>query len=438
LLFRERQHHLAGPGGRLRGVSGSRARNGLLEHLRIVLMAACAAVLVWLIIWRSFANYLAERAPEDALILNSHEPTALVSLANQQLNAVEAPQYPVPAGEFAENALLPDPLNPRAIRILGQLADYAKDNGRAESLMALAARYSLGESAAVAWMLQKSLKTNNYAQVMYYADVLLRSRPQISEYILRELGNLAENKDASGELKKLLDTNPPWRSYFFALLPTSVRDARTPLNFLLSLRDSSNPPTNMELGPYLQALIDHKLYELAYYTWLQFLPQTELGSAGFLFNGNFELAPSGLPFDWTLVPGSGVTIDRVRMPEQSQGRALFIDFQYGRVDYHSIRQMVMLAPGTYQFSARYKGDLAGPRGLKWRIGCVDGATPVGESPMIIGKTEAWKDIDISFTVPQGSCRPQMVKLDLDSRMASEQLITGSIWFENARLVRTDQ
>ena len=116
-------------------------------------------------------------------------------------------------------------------------------------------------------------------------------------------------------------------------------------------------------------MIAHKFYSLAYYTWLQFLPPEELRHAGLLFNGSFEVAPSGLPFDWTITQGPGVTIDIVPRPDKSGGRALMVDFQYGRVDYHSVTELVMLAPGTYEFKGEYKGELVGPRGLKWRIAC---------------------------------------------------------------------
>jgi hypothetical protein len=383
------------------------------------------------------------------LTVNGHEPSALLNVANKELSSLPLLDKPLSAehfaeiagkiGALAESALAEDPLNARALRILGQVADDTNDEGRADKLMELAARHSLGESIASAWIIQKSLEARNYPRALYHADVLLRTHPEMSTYMVPLLAQLAETKEARGDLIKMLRTNPPWRSYFLYILPTRVTDARTPLDLLLSLRDSANPPTNWELRPYLMMLIGYKLYDLAYYTWLQFLPPAELASAGFLFNGNFMVTPSGLPFDWVITQAPGVTIDMVRMPEQGRGRSLFIDFQHGRVDYRSVTQMILLAPGTYQFNGKYKGALIGPRGLKWRIACADeSATQLGESQMIIGKADGWQDINFSFTVPPGSCRPQNVRLDLDARMASEQLISGSVWFENLQIARSGQ
>ena len=52
---------------------------------------------------------------------------------------------------------------------------------------------------------------------------------------------------------------------------------------------------------------------------------------------------------------------------------------------------------------------------------------VGESPMITGSTKDWNNVAFSFTVPDKGCDAQYVRLDLDARMASEEMVSGSIF-----------
>jgi hypothetical protein len=338
--------------------------------------------------------------------------------------------------KWTELALSNDPLNARALRILAQVADATGDEARVSKLMRAAAQGSIRESVAVYWLMCKSFESRDYATTIYSADALLRTRSQIMPYVLPTLVQLAQSTDASGELKKVLASNPPWRSAFFSALPRGVTDARTPLELLLSIKDTPTPPTTADLRDYLGVLIDNKLYELAYYAWLQFLPPEQLSSTGLLFNGSFEVTPSGLPFDWVIRPGAGVTIDIVARPDQDGRRALYIEFGHGRAEFNGVSQLILLAPGTYQFKGQYRGELVGRRGLVWRVSCVDGkGGPIGESPMTTGATPRWKDVELSFTVPDADCRAQQIRLELDARMASEQLVSGSIWYDELQIIR---
>ena len=93
----------------------------------------------------------------------------------------------------------------------------------------------------------------------------------------------------------------------------------------------------------------------------------------------------------------------------------------------------MLPPGTYEFKGEYKGDVVGPRGMKWRIVCADGkVTDGGESPMVTGAKE-WSTLAFTFTVPDKECPAQYVRLDLDARMASEHFMSGSILFDDLQI-----
>jgi tetratricopeptide (TPR) repeat protein len=447
---------------------------------RTVVLAVAAVILTWLVVSRSFVAFLADAAPRAALWLDGRQPEALVNVADQALITADAARLagnadqsarrpddasdtknldrafsafetigrnqsmsrPLPPADeptirmWATAAVMNDPLNARALRILGQLAEADDDDADASKFMHAADRLSLHEGRATYWLMRTSAQAGNYQAAIHFADILLRTNPESIIYVAPILGQISEDKEGASLVKAALTGNPPWREQFMERLPSDVMDARTPLDILLALRSDPVPPAPDEIAPYVNFLIAHNFYSLAYYTWLQFLPQDELRHAGLLFNGNFDGPLSGLPFDWEITPGAGVTLDVVPRPDKSGEHALLVDFQYGRVEYHSVTQLVMLAPGTYQFNGQYKGSLIGPRGMKWRVVCANGTlTSGGESPMITGMTPDWKNVTFTFTVPATNCPAQYVKLDLDARMASEQFISGSILFDELQISR---
>ena len=449
-------------------------------EMRTILLAVLAGILVWLVVSQSIAAYLAETTPRAALWLNPQQPQALVNLADQMLNPASAvvngglDQPSVNRDEndrtsestsspienkaslvetfaavdqhrtvdlpmvraWAEAALWNDPTNARALRVLGQAADAASDENTAYGFMRAAARYSLRESVSVYWLLLKSARVNDADSTIYYADVLLRQRPELGASALPILAQLTQDRQTRDLLLNVLKAEPPWRDAFIARLPNSVNDARIPLEVLLALASGSTPPAAKDIRPYLDALIAHGFYDLAYYTWLQFLPAAGLSRAGLLYNGDFDDPISGLPFDWEIMPGAGVTIDVVRQSDNSNRHALLIDFQYGRVDFRGAKELVLLPPGNYEFAAKFKGELLGPRGLKWRIACAGTqAMPLAESPMIIGKAADWREVKVAFTVPAKGCRAQYVRVDLDARSQSEQLVSGSVYFDRLQISR---
>jgi hypothetical protein len=453
------------------------------RRLRAVLLAGLGVLLLWQIGTRSLAAYLGSEAPDAALVLRPNEPTALLDLADAELNprtdpvrddaersarggvggwselalkaaaaklphksSAPAASEPSPLSDDdkarirqrAQTAVAQEPLNARGLRILGQLADGAGDEVRAAKLMRAAVDRSLSESVAVYWLLEKSFKANDYARAISYADIILRKRPQLMQYVAPMLAAMAEDADpkATAALTAVLAQNPPWRLSFIRALPGRISDAKTPLSLLLSLKGTDAPPTTLELRAYLDFLIRHKFYELAYYTWLQSLPADELGRIGFVTNASFESEPSGLPFDWQIAQGSGVSIDIVPRPGEAEGKALFLELGPGRADFPGVSQVLMLTPGSYRLKGKLKGDTRGRRGLQWSIRCAgSNAPPIGTGPMFVGVAGAWSDFEFAFTVPDANCRAQVLRLALAARSASEQLVSGSVWYSGLQISR---
>jgi hypothetical protein len=461
--------------------------------VRTVVFVALGVVLTWQVLAHSLVAYLAEASPETALSLRPDDPSTLINIADRKLN-LEQPSKDAPAartggetgdripsfarharkaaggegeqaegapgqakepaeaaerlpsnasdpelrkevGALAQAALAQDPMNARALRILGQIADASNEEAAASKLMQAAVRRSRRESVAVFWLMRESFERKDFATAVQHADVLLRTRPQVAPQVTPTLARIAENKNASPELKKMLAANPPWRAAFFSTLMGNITDARTPLDLLLSIKDTPTPPTTAELREYLALLMRNRFHELAYYVWLQFLPQEQLASAGLLFNGDFESRPSGLPFDWVITAGPGVTIDLARRPDDAGQRALLVEFGHGRADFRGVAQYVMLSPGSYVLKGQYRGQLVGRRGLEWRISCAGADNPIAKTAMVTGTVPEWTEFSVAFAVPDADCRAQQVRLALDARSASEQLVTGSIWYDKLQIAR---
>jgi hypothetical protein len=340
--------------------------------------------------------------------------------------------------QWAVSALVGDPLNSRALSLLGQQAQMAGDDAAAAKFLDAAGRRSIRQSLAVYWLMQQSYQKRDYVGAVHYADALLRTRSQAAAQVIPILVQLSEIPTVSETIKTSLVAKPNWRQAFLVALASKGTDPRMAIELLLALRQTPAPPTSVELKTCVEALIARKQYELAYYAWLQFLPPEQLSNTGFLFNGSFEMKPSGLPFDWLLHSGDGAVLEIVARPEQPEQHSLLVELGYGRIEFRGAQQLIMLAPGTYTFRGDYQGELVGQRGLIWRGACVEAqGSPLGTSPMVIGVAHRWKSVEFTFTVPHAGCRTQLLHLALDARMSSEQLVSGSLWFDELRLTRAN-
>lgn len=449
-------------------------------------LAAFGALLLWLIARHTLAAYLADIAPDKALWLNPDQPEALLNLADAEINRRRAPATPEAAaagssdnsfakwshaaGRLAERSLLAgvegeaaataaapldaetvarnraraeralrtDPLNAKALRILGQLADAEGDKAQAHKLMEAAVRRSLRESVAAYWLLEESTAAGDYANVIRYGDILLRTRSKAFKLVVPHLASAAETEEGAKSLLETLAQAPPWRAKFLAALPEAVSDARTPLSLLLALKNSASPPQASELAPYLRFLINRKFFDLAYYTWLQSLPPERLGQTGYLYNGSFEETPSGLPFDWIIKAGAGVSAGIVPNPDRQGQSALQIDFEQGRVDFGGVSELLVLPPGQYRLTGSYKGRVIGKRGLVWRLWCANKpGLKLGETELQVGVSKDWQAFALAFTVPETDCPAQYVRLDLDARSQSERLVSGTMLYDDIAISRAD-
>ncbi|MGE0699078.1 MAG: hypothetical protein AB7O57_08285 [Hyphomicrobiaceae bacterium] len=337
------------------------------------------------------------------------------------------------ARDLIERAIAAEPLDYQSLTLRGRIEELLAGSSTVPEIAyrfyEAAALISPRASDAIYRLMLRDFAKAKYVEAAKHADILLRTLTSAGPAVHPVLARMAEIPEATDVVVGLLAAGPPWRSGFFSGLNAHITDARTPLTLLLRLRQAEHKVATGDLKPYLNFLVGKGFNELAYYTWLQFLPPERLASTGLLYNGGFDATPSGFPFDWTISAGAGTTAGILPIPGEAGQQGLRVDFTSGRVQFGGVAQILLLSPGNYRLTGRYRGALDGKRGLRWRVICRSGKS-LGETEMQTGLVPSWRELDLDFAVPASGCDAQEVRLLLDARSSSEQLVRGSIWYDD--------
>lgn len=434
-------------------------REGAAHPLRLLVVVALGAGLIWAIVTHSLVAALVESRPQLALAIEPDDPGALMALAERAIDQERArvarlvkskpstaadadinnapdPELEDDLRRWATTALAQEPGNARALAILGDLARQNGAEGDAAMLFRASARHSVREPLALGWLIEEALKRRDWPEVVRHADAMLRYYPAALAPLSPLLVQLLQDAEAAPAVRDLLATAPPWRREFLPVLLKATIDPRVPLDLFLALKGTAHPPSVQELHQYLAFLIGSRFFDLAYYTWLQFLPPGQLAQAGLLFNGGFENRPSGLQFDWVFARerSGGASIER--RGDRSSERALVIRLGPGRAEVDYISQVIRLQPGHYRVQGSAMGNVQGARGMRWRVQCLGAQRQqIAESEMLVGRIAQWTEFSFDVNVPSAACAAQELRLVLDARTPSEQLVSGNIFFDDLSVSR---
>ena len=409
---------------------------------RLVLLAASAVALAW-IGWQIIANTAADTSartdPASALEWRPDSAVALGTLAQQHLSLAATGEADL-AGVtgLANHAVVTDPLDADAISLLGLAAAVRGDTDDADGLMRVAAARSLRETGAEMWLFERALQRADFAAAIASADTIMRTQPDVGNEVYPSLVELSSDAAGQAAMIGALARDPPWRGWFLEQLPQTPDGLAIADPLLAGLAKTAAPTRTAELDPYLEKLVDYGSFQLAFLTWLRFLPPEEAKSVPFVYNGDFEQPVSGLPFDWQFSQVRGADTEVVDTTDPEIGKALRVVFANTRVDYHQVTKVLVLPPGPYELSGMVKAeDLTTPRGMRWRVACADGDKhQLAESDAFLG-TFAWKAFSAAFTVPATGCDAQTLRLELDTRVALDQQVVGTFWSDGLAISRVD-
>jgi len=397
------------------------------SRLKIPVLVLLTVALLWLVLVRGYADYLARFQPQRAIGIQSSQPEALIRLAESALVAEDLPL----AQSLARRAVTSAPLEGRGFRILGAVADLRGDSGLATALMNVAAQLSPRDAPTQFWLVLRAIQAQDIDGALVRVDRLLRFQPEALDRIMPLLTTFASNPVSAPRFSKVLAQDPPWRANFFARLMQLAPTTTHLSMFVQSLRRVGSDLAPSERKNW----IDRLSRDLDWPRLRRELARDQLASAGTLLrDGDFESDADMAFAGWRLAQSTGLEVMRVAREDSAKNRALRLEFFGSRVRIQGIEQWTLLEPGRYRLSAQVRlENLQTPRGLMWSVHCIPAAArPLGESELLLGE-RAWSTFSFDFEVPAAGCGAQRLNLDVAGRIDAEREISGKAWFDEFSL-----
>ncbi|MFG1230445.1 carbohydrate binding domain-containing protein [Xanthobacter wiegelii] len=349
------------------------------------------------------------------------------------------------AAAMARQAILQSPLNPMALKVLGDAEAAKGNNAEATRLLRLAAERGTHLPALQIWAINDAAKSTDYDRLIQRIDLYLRKTadnylpdfvlgPTPTEVIATLVGISGDPK-AAPAIRSVIDAAPHWRGFYLDQLAKEGQLGA----FETIAADIDVGDIAPQWRLYLNRLIDNDRALDAYALWYQFMDHgQELYETGnYLFDGGFERADDdNMPFGWTIFPAPSTDIVYDHAVRSGGSSSLRITFA-SSTPFWNVLQSLILSPGNFTLSGSVKTlSLRAARGLQWRLYCGRTTfTKIGESPLFSSGTADWTTFSIPFTVPPEKCDNQLLRLEVPARIPAERAVNGTIWFDDLSIER---
>lgn len=375
-----------------------------------------AIILVGLFLaWGAFVNALSniakDVAPATVLGIAPDDAGARSAEASLLLDRLDEPGVRARIADLVQGSLAYDIVNPRAIRILGFVADADGQVDRARRLNTRAQALSRREAGAQLWFIEDAVRRGDVAGALDHYDIALTtsgdSRPLLFPILAKALADPAV-RVPFGDLYR---RSAEWVPSFLVYAMGEGHNPQAVADVVLSFPPRVAAPDQSEFDARLmQALADQNDFQRARALVARtrgFAPVT-LETAQ--FSGGAIDARYG-PFAWRLLSGA----DFGAQWGDASGGTRTLQLQAGPgIAAVAARKLIVPRPGGYHFAARLAGDEGASAGANG-----DGVGFSLECLASSGSTIVWRDPprrdavrDVNFAVPQNCAAAY---LNIDSR-----------------------
>jgi hypothetical protein len=396
--------------------SGSVVTGKATKVVRSAAVLGSTALLAWFVGAQGVAA-IAALGTNPALLSQfdpATYPAAGIRLAQLRMDRGR----PNEAVALARPAALADPLNVRAVRILGLALD-ANNKIAAVRVMRAAEKLSWRDTPTSMWALRDAALSQNVPGVLNQIDALARRQVQSDITSKVFYGGLADAPSRHA-FAGLLASNPPWRSGFFANIRVNLQPSSyEQMEMLLEELDRTNAPSSPEERlTFIDRMADSGQAGHARAYWIRSFHISPAAPAQTPYDPQFraiaarQSSAATSPFEWAINQDAN---QFVGLRQTDKGPAL--DVAPGAEDGTAlISQTLVLAPGPHLINTLVEGP-AGQAPAGWQLACSQ-----SDAPLIRTFAHPGEELSgITIDVPTSGCSTQRLILTANGRIGARPI-----------------
>jgi hypothetical protein len=235
-------------------------------------------------------------------------------------------------------------------------------------------------------------------------------------------------------------------------LPTGPRVARSYLRYLTGLADISNARITWDwlishhyadvptVRDYIDFLFGNGEYQEAATDWAHFLGDNRNGyrEANWVFNGDFESEPTGVPLDWEMASVAGQVDTALDSHVAHTGtHSLRIRFAGTENVGYATTQKTSVPQGMYRFTAYIRTEnITTDKGIAFRIFDPDNHSLLdARTEQFVGTTD-WKKVEQIVRVPRATKLIE-IQVTREPTMKFDNRVSGTAWVDTVSLSRIE-
>lgn len=395
------------------------------------------SLIVFLAVLASAAsNFLTDANPDLALSFNPLNTQARINTLSRQL------ARKLDSAELAELKIITtrgiklDPKDARLYSLLGVINEQQGNYDSAQQLYLHSLKLLPTEIQALTRRFVFNVNAKKYVDAVSIADVILRRWNSQWKLIEPFMAGLLQDKAAYQEALTRFSKYDIGKNRLVIALSNSANSTIIARRLVKDWHSQGVENLRPVINNLTAKLISYGQYLSAYRLFLLTQDDEEKAEAGYVYNSNFNLKPTGNLFDWQLIRQAGLSTQFKELRSENanneaKSNAYEIRFLDAPTRFSKILQYLMLPPSKFTLKLVYStSKLKTVKPINLQISCFKNGPALASLSFKPGSIN--KKIDeVQFKVPATGCKVLLLRLYNEKFVESwKNRYSGALFIHN--------